>query len=252
MPDAHPSGNHSRWYASLSVHPPPFDYDDPVYVAAATAAKARSDGHCQLCGRKLPLEAHHWAKFYPPADQTTAADLTGLCRDCHIKQELACLFENAGGGPPAVLCAAWSETVAILLHRGAARMPRSPMRVGRVVRSAGRWIALVTGESRPCIDEVFRLFLISRGEWRTVVVTEVLDGQPGCWRVRKRFLNAAADVRPMCIDAADGASSRCVKPDGPRSLPATFRNGGHRVGAVGVGVCSASGQRQVEGRRVCA
>ena len=29
MPDAHPSGNHSRWYASLSVHSPPFDYDVP-------------------------------------------------------------------------------------------------------------------------------------------------------------------------------------------------------------------------------
>ena len=235
-----------------SVHPPSFDYDDPVYVAAATAAKARSAGHCQICGRKLPLEAHHWAKSYPPADQTTAADLTGLCRKCHIKQDLACFFENAGGSP-AALCAAWSEAAAILLLRGTARMPRSSMRVGRVVRDEGRWIALVTGESRPCIDEVFRLFLISRDEWRTVVVTEVLDGEPGCWRVRKRFLGAAADVRPMCM-ATDGASSRCVKPDGPlsrsRSLQATLRNDGLRGGA-GVGGAPAAGRRQSRGRRIC-
>ena len=250
MPDAHPSGNHSRWYASLSVHPPPFDYDHPVFVASATAAKARSAGHCQFCGRKLPLEAHHWAKSYPPADKTTAADLTGLCRDCHIIQDLACFFENAGGGTPDVLCAAWSETVATLLHRGSARMLRSPMRVGRVARDEGGWIALVTGESRPRIGEVFRLFLISRDEWRTVVVTEILDGQPGCWRVRKRFLGAADDVRPMCIAAAAGASSRRVKPDGLRSLHVTFRNG-VRVGAAGVGVRTASGRPQ-RGRFVCA
>lgn len=234
--------------ASLSVHPPPFNYEHPVFVASATKSKARSSGHCQNCGRKRPLEAHHWAKSYPPADQTTAADLTALCRECHIIQDLACFFENAGGGTPDVLCAAWSETVATLLRCGAARMPRSPMRVGRVARAGGRWIALVTGESRPCIGEVFRLFLISRDEWRTVVVTEVLDGQPGCWRVRKRFLDADADVRPMCIAAADGASSRRVKADGLRSLPATFRNGGHRVGAGRI----ASSRRQVGGRRVCA
>ena len=142
--------------ASLSVHPPQFDYDDPVFRTAADAAKDRSAGHCQICGRKLPLEAHHWARFYPPAAQTTAADLTGLCRNCHIRQHLACFFENAGGSPEA-LCAALSETVATLLFRGAARMPRSPMRVGWVVRVEGRWAALVTGASRPRIGEVFQL-----------------------------------------------------------------------------------------------
>ena len=42
--------------ASLSVHPPPFAYDDLVYQDAAEAAKKRSRGLCQICGRTLPLE----------------------------------------------------------------------------------------------------------------------------------------------------------------------------------------------------
>ena len=174
--------------ATISVHPPPFCYHHPVYRAAAAEAKARSRHHCQLCGRMAPLEAHHWSRPpYPPPARTTAADLTALCRDCHIMQHLSCFFENAGGSAK-TLCAAWSETVAtLLLHQ---HLPGSPMRVGRAVRAEGQWVALVTGGRRPAIGEVFALFLISRRQWRTVAVTEVLDGQPGCWRVRKRFLRA--------------------------------------------------------------
>ena len=41
----------------------------------------------------------------------------------------------------------------------------------------------------------------SRREWRDVVVTDVLAGRPGCWRVRKRFLGPSDDVRPMCVNA---------------------------------------------------
>ena len=46
-PDDHP----------VSVHPPPFDYDDSIYRAAAEAAKDQTHGHCRKCGRELPLEA---------------------------------------------------------------------------------------------------------------------------------------------------------------------------------------------------
>ena len=76
---------------------------------------------------------------------------------------------------------------------------RSLMRVGRAVRCEGRWAALVTGGARPRIGEVFRLFMHSRREWRDVVVTEVLDGRPGRWLVRKRFLGTGDNVRPMCV-----------------------------------------------------
>ena len=179
--------------AALSVHPPPFDYHHPVYRAAGDETKARSRGRCQECGRKAPLHAHHWGRPpYPPAHKTTAADLTALCSFCHIKAHLGIFFEVAGGSP-ATLCAALSETVANLLLRG--MLPASPMRVGRAVWAEG-WAALVTGTSRPHAGEIFALFLRSKAVWRPVAVTEVLDGQPGCWRVRKRFLHTD-EVRPV-------------------------------------------------------
>ena len=179
--------------AALSVHPPPFDYHHPVYRAAGDETKARSRGRCQECGRKAPLHAHHWGRPpYPPAHKTTAADLTALCSFCHINAHLGIFFEVAGGSP-ATLCAALSETVATLLLRG--MLPASPMRVGRAVWAEG-WAALVTGTSRPHAGEIFALFLRSKEGWRPVAVTEVLDGQPGCWRVRKRFLHTD-EVRPV-------------------------------------------------------
>ena len=175
--------------ASLSVHRSPFPYHHPVYRASGTEAKARSWGHCQNCGRKAPLEAHHWGKPpYPPPRQTTAADLTALCVYCHIKVHLGRFFEAAGGSPEA-LCGAWSEIVATHLLLGV-HLPGSPTRVGRPVRAEGQWVALITGRWRPAGGELVALFLRSRNAWRTVAVTEVLGGCPGCWRVRKCFLRA--------------------------------------------------------------
>ena len=130
--------------ASLSVHRSPFPYHHPVFRASGTEAKARSRGHCQNCGRKAPLEAHHWGKApYPPPRQTTAAALTALCVYCHIKVHLSTLFEAAGGSPEA-LCGAWSEIVATLLLLGV-HLPGSPTRVGRPVWAEGQWVALITG-----------------------------------------------------------------------------------------------------------
>lgn len=184
---------------------PPFNYDDPVYRAEAEAARVRSDRRCQVCGRRLPLQAHHYSAPYLPADETTADALTALCRDCHDNGHDFILFLSAGGSP-AAFRAAWSETVAsVLLAPEAERMRRSLMRVGRAVWFSGGWAALVTGGSRPRIGEVFRLFLRSKKEWRTVVVTAVLGGWPGCWRVRKRFLGPDDDVRPICINNTVGA-----------------------------------------------
>ena len=174
--------------APISVHVPPFDYHHRVYRAAAHEAKARSRGRCQECGRKAPLHAHHWGRPpYPPPHKTTAADLTALCLYCHITVHLGIFFESAGGSPE-TFCAAVSETVATRLLRG--MLPAGPSRVGRPVWGAEGWTALITGASRPHVGELFALFLRSRARWRTAAVTEVLGGQPGCWRVRKRFLSA--------------------------------------------------------------
>ena len=192
--------------APSSVHGPPFDYHHPGYRAAAAEAKARSGGCCQLCGSKTRLDAHHWGKRYPPPDRTTAADLTALCRDCHRTLHLVTLFENAGGSPKD-LCGAWSETLANLLILGR-HPPRCPVRVGRPVWAGGQWVALVTGRWEPAIGEIFALFLRSKGVWRRVAVTEVLDGQPGCWRVRKQFLgNNRISVRTVSTEQSVPAAT---------------------------------------------
>ncbi len=79
------------------------------------------------------------------------------------------------------------------------------MRVGWAVRVEGQWAALVSGESRPRSGEIFAFFMQSRREWRIVVVTDVLDGQPGCWRVRKRWSDCGD--RLMCLNAGRAEQS---------------------------------------------
>ena len=54
------------------------------YPQARKEAFLRSNDSCQFCGRKRPLEAHHWTSgFYPPGDRVTSDDLTALCKPCH-------------------------------------------------------------------------------------------------------------------------------------------------------------------------
>ena len=69
--------------------------------------------------------------------------------------------------------------------------------MGRAVRFGDDWGALVTGASRPRVGEVFWLLLRRRREWVTVAVTDVVDGRPGHWRVRKQFLGAGEERRPV-------------------------------------------------------
>lgn len=180
MPD-HPS----------SVHPPPFDYHDPVYRTAAREAKARSAGRCQRCGRQCPLEAHHYRRPYPPPGQTTPADVTALCRDCHDDAHDFRLLLDVGI-PPGVYRRACSELVQDLV-----RPADDGRRAGRVVsindhRGARGWGAIIGGASRPGVGESFWLFLRGKRTWRLVAVTAVLGGRPGHWRVRKRFLDDAS------------------------------------------------------------
>ena len=182
----------------VSVHPPPpFDYNHPVYRAAAEAAKALSGGHCRKCGRKRPLHAHHWTKGpYPPAHLTTADDLTALCRDCHDEAHLNRFLHDAGVSQE-LYHAALSELVAQLVR------PVDDgrrLRVGWVVWFEGQWGAIVTGGSKPRVGEHFWLFLRSSRAWQNVVVTEVVDGRPGHWRVRKNW----------SLDAGDDASRQAA------------------------------------------
>ena len=170
---------------TLSVHSPsPFDYEHPIYLAAREECLEQARGRCPTCLREVPLEVHHRAVPYPPADETTAGDLLALCRVCHANGHDVGLAIDTGVSP-LDLRAAVSEVVAIL-----SRPSDDGRRVGRAVWFGGGWGALVSGATRPRVGEAFWLFLRTTREWRVVAVTEVIDGWPGHWRVRKRFLDS--------------------------------------------------------------
>ena len=183
-----------------SVHPSAFDYGDPGFRLAAAAAKARSGGRCRICGRKRPLDAHHWRPWpYRPAAQTTADELLGLCREgCHDLAD-GVRFVHDLGVSPEHLRIRLSETIADLV-----RPVDDGRRIGRAVTRQGEWIAIVDGAAEPHAGEVFWLALRSRREWVTVAVTDVIDGPSGHWRVRKAFLPREEEVR-LPMRTADGA-----------------------------------------------
>ena len=47
--------------------------------------------------------------------------------------------------------------------------------------------------------EVVTVHLRCSREWRDVVVVDVVDGRPGSWRVRTRWLLDRDEVRPICV-----------------------------------------------------
>ena len=63
--------------------------------------------------------------------------------------------------------------------------------------------AIVTGGSRPRVGEVFWLFLRTTRQWKAVAVTDVVDGRPGHWCVRKRFVGHDEVVRPLGVNGGD-------------------------------------------------
>ena len=198
-----------------SVHPSPFNYADPAYQSAAPTAKSRSRGHCQECGRKLPLEAHHWSLTYPPAGTTTADDLTGLCRDCHDGASEKRVYLAAGGSPE-TLRAVQSDGIATLL-----RPVDDGRRVGWVVGVKGARAAIVIGESKPTVGDIFWLFQYSRHEWVTVAVTHVLYGRPGHWVVRKKFLRHGVRLPAANGGGVPAAVDTTAQPPVPLMLAAS-------------------------------
>ena len=91
-------------------------------------------------------------------------------------------------------------------------------RVGWVVWFKEQWAAIVTGRSRPRVGEVFWLFLYKRREWVSVAVTDVVDGRPGHWRVRKQFLGHDEEVRLPSVNGGGvpaAAVGECATPRQP-------------------------------------
>ncbi len=78
------------------------------YEIARIQAILRSHGRCQFCGSRMRDETHHWAREYPPEEDTTGNDLIALCKPCHdIATELRRYFGKGGDIPR--LLAAFSE-----------------------------------------------------------------------------------------------------------------------------------------------
>ena len=209
-----------------SVHSPAFDYGDLGFQIAAEEAKARSDGHCRFCGRKRPLDAHHWRPWpYRPAAQTTADELIGLCREgCHHLAH-GVRFVHDLGVSPELLRVRLSETIADVL-----RPVDDGRRIGRAVTRKGEWIAIISGATEPHAGEVFWLALRSWREWVTVAVTDVIDGPSGHWRVRKEFLPREEEIR-LPMRTADGAG-QFEQPSCPNLAAVGLEQG---AGGVAVG-----------------
>ena len=197
-PDYHTAAGTAARRPSQS--PSPYDYSDPVYQAAREEVLAQADGRCPNCLREVLLEVHHRTVPYPPAHKTTADDLLALCRVCHDNGHDVS-FLHAAGVSLESFRAVVSEIVASL-----SRPDDDGRQVGRAVWFGDDWGALVTGASRPRVGESFWLLLRRRRKWVTVVVTAVVDGHPGHWRVRKEFLGAGEERRPLrCRPGAVGA-----------------------------------------------
>ena len=161
MPNAR--SGYPRWY----------DYFHPNYRRARAGTRARSRGRCQGCGYGFAEHAHHWALRYPPPEATTSNDLTGFCWLCHRVVTLLRKFLSVGGDPIRFL-----EVLVAALVEAGDTVPRT----GRARRVRGACGACVGGRTRPDEGEVIKVTLRS-GAWDYMIVTVIVDGEPGRWRV---------------------------------------------------------------------
>ena len=200
MPDA-PS-DYSRWYDYFQSW---FDYFHPTFRCARGGCFARSRGGCQGCGYGRAEHAHHWALRYPPPEATTPDDLTGFCRGCHRVITLLRQFLSVGGDVGRFL----SIVEAALAEAG-----ESVPRTGRALRLRGGYGARVAGRTRPLVGELLKVTLRS-GAWSYMVVTAVVGGVPGRWRVltswpkaSERCANRRAVAPPAAAASGRNASDR--------------------------------------------
>lgn len=172
-----------------------YNHRHPTARHARDACLERSDGTCQGCGTQKATEGHHWT--YPREDETTADHLTGLCAGCHDLLTWTVWYFSLGGSRE-LLGEIFPAVLARLLDR---RDGPEPKRLGRALRVPRGWGAVVSGESTPRAGEVVSVLLRCSREWRDVVVVDVVDGRPGSWRVRTRWLTDHDEVRPVCVTA---------------------------------------------------
>ena len=76
--------------------------------------------------------------------------------------------------------------------------------MGRAVKFGGGWGALVSGASSPQVDEVAWLYLRTMCRWQRVVVTAVVDGRPGHWRVRQAVPRRRREEAAAAVSARSG------------------------------------------------
>jgi len=53
----------------------------PIPPETRANVLARADGHCEVCGRRAPLDLHHL--HYRTIGREEAGDLQARCRECH-------------------------------------------------------------------------------------------------------------------------------------------------------------------------
>ena len=171
---------------------PRYDHRHPTARSARDACLDRSNGICQGCGQRKATEGHHWT--YPPESETTGAHLTGFCKNCHDLITWSVVFFSRGGSRDLL-----AELFPLFLARLLDLRDRpEPKRIGRALQVDRAWGAVVSGTTRPRPGEVVEILLCSRRS-QDVVVLDVVDGRPGSWRVRTRWLQDDDEVRPICV-----------------------------------------------------
>ena len=170
-----------------------YNHRHPTARRARKACLDRSNRICQGCGEQEATEGHHWT--YPPEEETTAAHLTAFCRNCHDLITWAVWFFSVGGSRDLL-----GEVFPVFLARLLDLRDRpEPKRIGRALRVGHAWGAVVSGMTRPRTGEVVEILLRCSRRLQDVVVLGVVDGRPGSWRVRTRWLNDTDEVRPICV-----------------------------------------------------
>ena len=188
-----------------SEYPRGYDYFHPHHRRSRGGALARSRGRCQGCGYWPAEHAHHWLLRYLPPWATTSDHLTALCRPCHRVMTLLRRFLSVGGDVGRFLA-----IVEAALAESGETIPRT----GRALRLRGGYGARAAGRTRPRVGELLQVTLRS-GAWSYMVVTAVVGGVPGRWRVltswpkaSERCANRRAVAPPAAAASGRNASDR--------------------------------------------
>ena len=169
-----------------------YDYFHPNYRRIRAEVRTWARGVCRGCGFAPAEQAHHFDWSYPSAATITADRIAVFCRLCHRVMTELRRFLSVGGDPELFFA-----IVTAALATAGDTMPRT----GRPRRIDGRWGAYVAGTSRPRVGEVIKV-TFRDGSWRHLIVSGVVDGEPGRWRVRTQWRK----VRTACSNRTSGTA----------------------------------------------